>query len=348
MKKPLKGISYAKWGYIFSIPFIVVFLIFSLYPTIYTAVLGFTDCVGLNNSNWHFLDNPFANFESVMKNNSFRTSLKNTIIIWLMNFIPQITIALILTAWFTSHHNEIKGKGFFKVVFYMPNIITAASVAILFNALFNYPISPINDIITSVGSFLFKHFPDGTFHDFLVKIGVTDTPYNFFVDKFAAKCIVAFIQFLTWYGNTMIVLVSGVLGISPDIYEAAEIDGANGVQTFFSITIPNLKTVLLYTLITSLVGGLNMYDIPKLFLNGGPDNSTLTTSVFIYNQAFSGSYLFNRAAAASMIMFLIIAVCSAVMFYVMRDKDEAALEKEKKLARKQAKKNGGNRYGSSY
>lgn len=328
MKKPLKGISYAKWGYIFSIPFIVVFLIFSLYPTIYTAVLGFTDCVGLNNSNWHFLDDPFANFKSVMNNNSFRVSLKNTITIWLMNFIPQITIALILTAWFTSHHNEIKGKGVFKVVFYMPNIITAASVAILFNALFQYPVGPINDL--------------------LVSTGLRDSSYNFFVDKFAAKCIVAFIQFLTWYGNTMIVLVSGVLGISPDIYEAAEIDGANGVQTFFSITIPNLKTVLLYTLITSLVGGLNMYDIPKLFLNGGPDNSTLTTSVFIYNQAFSGSYLFNRAAAASMIMFLIIAACSAVMFYVMRDKDEAALEKEKKLARKQAKKNGGKKYGSSY
>lgn len=82
-----------------------------------------------------------------------------------------------------------------------------------------------------------------------------------------------------------------------------------------------------------------MFDIPKLFLNGGPDNATLTTSVFIYNQAFDGSYMYNRAAAASMIMFLIIAVCSALLFWLMRDKDEAALEKEKKLARK----NGGSK-----
>lgn len=338
MAKPLKGISYAKWGYIFSIPFIAAFLIFSLYPTIYTFILGFTDCKGLGNNDWKILDEPFNNFKMVLQNRSFKISLANTVKIWIMNFIPQITIALLLTAWFTSHHNEIKGKGIFKVIFYMPNIITAASIAILFNALFSYPISPINDIITSIGSFLFKHFPDGAFHDILVKIGVTDTPYNFSVDGFASKCIVAFIQFLTWYGNTMIVLVSGVLGISPDIYEAAEIDGANGVQTFFKITIPNLKTVLLYTLVTSLVGGLNMYDIPKLYLNGGPDNATLTTSVFIYNQAFSGSYLYNRAAAASMIMFLIIAVCSAVLFYIMRDKDEAKIEKEKKLALKEAKR----------
>ncbi len=94
------------------------------------------------------------------------------------------------------------------------------------------------------------------------------------------------------------------------------------MQLFFQITIPNLKTILLYTLITSMIGGLNMYDIPKLFLLGGPDNATLTTSVFIYNQAFSGSYLYNRAAAASMIMFLIIAVFSGVIFLLMRDKDE--------------------------
>ena len=316
MRKPLKGVSYAKYGYIFSIPFVLAFLIFSLYPTVYTLILGFTDCKGLGNNDWHILDEPFNNFKLVLENNSFKTSLRNTVVIWLMNFIPQITIALVLTAWFTSHHNEIKGKGLFKVIFYMPNIITAASIAILFNALFGYPVGPINDLLTTWG--------------------IKDEPYNFFVNGFASQCIVAFIQFLTWYGNTMIVLISGVLGISPDIYEAAEIDGANGVQTFFKITIPNLKTVLLYTLITSLVGGLNMYDIPKLFLNGGPDNKTLTTSVFIYNQAFSGSYLYNRAAAASMLMFIIISVCSAVLFYIMRDKDEIRTQKEIKKAKKAA------------
>lgn len=319
-KSRLKRLSYAKYGYLFSIPFIAAFLIFSLYPTIYTAVLGFTDCRGIGNNDWHILDNPFDNFKEIITNASFKLSLRNTVVIWMMNFIPQITIALILTAWFTSRRNEIKGKGVFKVIFYMPNIITAATVAILFNALFSYPVGPVNDL--------------------LISWGIKDTAYNFLVDKKAAKLIVAFIQFLTWYGNTMIVLVSGVLGISPDIYEAAEIDGANGVQTFFRITIPNLKTVLLYTLITSLVGGLNMYDIPKLFLNGGPDNSTLTTSVFIYNQAFSGSYMYNRAAAASMIMFIIISICSAILFYIMRDKDAAKLKKEAKLAKRKSQKRG--------
>ena len=318
MKTKLKGISYSKYGYLFSIPFVVAFLIFTLYPTVYTATLGFTDRKGLIQESYHFLKSDiFQNFRDVLENESFKQSLKNTILIWVMNFIPQITIALLLTAWFTSHSNEIKGKGFFKVVFYMPNIITAATVAILFKAIFSYPKGPMNDL--------------------LVTSGLLDKEFFFTNSRTAARLIVAFIQFWTWYGNTMIVLVSGVLGISPDIYEAAEIDGANGVQTFFRITIPNLKTVLLYTLVTSLVGGLNMYDIPKVFLDGGPDSATLTTSVFIYKQAFAGSYIYNRAAAASMIMWLVIVICSAVLFYVMRDKEEIKLNKQIKKAKKEAR-----------
>ena len=77
---------------------------------------------------------------------------------------------------------------------------------------------------------------------------------------------------------------------------------------------------LLYTFITSMIGGLTMYDIPKLYANGGPDNATLTANIFIFNQAFQGSYMYNRAAAASMIMFVLIAICSAVVFFLMRDK----------------------------
>ena len=318
MNKTRKTFSYAKYGYLFSLPFIIAFLVFSLYPTIYTAILAFTDCKGLGNTNWHLLtDDLWANFRKIFKNQMFKTSLQNTLVIWIVNFIPQMTIALVLTAWFTSHSFDIKGKGFFKVVFYMPNIITAATVAMLFYSLFSYPKGPINDLLKDVGIF--------------------QTNYDFHTDKVVSKLVVAFIQFWMWYGNTMIVLISGVLGISPDIYEAAQIDGANGVQTFFRITIPNLKTVLLYTLVTSLVGGLNMYDIPKLYLDGGPDNATLTTSVFIYKKAFSGMYIYNQAAAASMIMFIIISVLSGLLFYIMRDKDEVRENRERRAARKAAK-----------
>ena len=306
-----KSVSYAKYGYIFSAPFVLAFLIFSLYPIIYTAVIGFTDLKGLGKTNFKFLENPFQNFITIFKNPSFQVSLSNTAIMWIINFIPQILLALLLTAWFTSARRKVKGQGLFKVLFYLPNIITAASIAILFNALFGYPMSPMNDI--------------------LMKLGIIDAPTNFMLDKWTTRGIVSFIQFWQWYGYTMIVLISGVLGINPELFEASEIDGATGSQTFFYVTLPCLRTIMLFTLVTSLIGGLNMFDIPRLLALGGPDNATLTTSVFIYNQAFQGSYLYNRAAAASMIMFVIIAVLSGALFFFMRDRYAS---RQKKLERK--------------
>ena len=296
-----KSFSYAKYGYMFIIPFVAAYLVFSLYPTIYTLILGFTDAKGVGKA-WHFLQGDiFKNFKWVLGNEVFRTSGKNTLKIWIINFIPQLLLALLLTAWFTSSHTKLKGQGFFKVVLYMPNIITAATVAVLFFAMFSYPKGPVNDILMS--------------------LGIIDKPFAFTQNKLASQLIVAFIQFWQWYGYTMLILISGVLGISPDVFEAADLDGANAWQTFFHITLPNLKTILLFTLVTSVIGGLNMFDIPKLFNDGMPDNATVTTSVFIFKQAFSGAYQYARAAAASMIMFVIIAAVSGLLFYTMRDKD---------------------------
>ncbi len=309
-----KGISYAKYGYIFSIPFVVTFLVFSLYPLIYTLAIGFTDLRGLMRTSIQILEEPFQNFQLILNNPTFKKSLSNTFLIWFMNFIPQIFMALLLTAWFTNTSIHVKGQGLFKVLIYMPNIITAASIAILFYSLFGYPKGPVNDL--------------------LMRFGITDVPFNFHLHKWAARGIVAFIQFWMWYGHTMIVLIAGVLGINPTLFEAARIDGATASQIFFRITLPRLRTIILYTLVTSMIGGLQMFDIPKLFLLGGPDNATLTTSVFIYNQAFSGSYLYNRAAAASLIMFLIIVVLSSILFYMLRDRDEIRLRKRIRVLNK--------------
>ncbi|MDO4521800.1 MAG: sugar ABC transporter permease [Eubacteriales bacterium] len=327
MKK--KKLNYAKWGYIFCAPATIAFLIFSLYPIFFTTILGFTDFKGMTATTFHFLKEPFANFQAILNSELFKKALGNTFVMWICNFIPQILLALLLAAMFSRTHNKLKGQGGFKVLMYMPNIITAATIAILFNAFFGYPMGPINDIFQ--------------------KLGWSAGPVEFLRSKTTARGVVSFIQFWMWYGYTMIVLLSGILGISPEIFESAEIDGANGWQTFWQITIPNIKTILLFTLVTSLIGGLQMFDIPKLFLLGGPDNATLTTSVFIYNQAFSGSYLYNRASAASLIMFLIICVLSAIMFFMLRDKDEVALnklmkqkEKEYRKAMKEKAKGGNN------
>ena len=315
-----KSFSYAKYGYLFSIPFVVVYAIFSLYPTLNTAILGFTDAKGMTGlTQWNFLPKEkfFNNFIQLFKNPMFMMSFKNTLILWVVNFIPQILLALLLTAWFTSRRNELRAQGLFKVIFYMPNIITAASIAILFNKLFAYPIGPVNSLLQS--------------------LHIIDEPINFINKVAPTRGIISFIQFWMWYGYTMIILISGVLGINPDLYEAAELDGASNSQMFWKITIPNLKTILLYTMITSMIGGLNMYDIPQLFNKGNPANSTLTTNMYIYNQAFSGSYMYARAAAASMVMFIIIAVASVLVFLAFND-DEGKAKREAKRAARRARK----------
>ncbi|MCL2034252.1 MAG: sugar ABC transporter permease [Oscillospiraceae bacterium] len=309
--------NYAKYGYIFSIPFVVAFLFFSLYPLIYTTVIGFTDLQGLGKSSFSFLSNPFENFQIVLTAPTFQSSVRNTFVIWIINFIPQILLALLLTAWFTSRRYRIRGQGAFKVMLYMPNIITAATIAILFNVLFMHPTGVVNHILQTVG--------------------ILESSFNFINSMLASQLIIAFIQFWMWYGYTMLILISGVLGMSPDMFEAADIDGASGFQAFFFITLPNLRTILLFTLVTSLIGGLNMFDIPRLFNNGGPDNATTTASVFIFRQAFAGSYMYNRAAAASIVMFVIIALLSAILFYFMRDKEAIRLKKEEKLERQAAR-----------
>ena len=337
MKKKGK-ISYAKYGYIFSIPFIVAYLIFAFYPTIYTAIIGFTNLQGPGKTSWSFLSLSkfFSNYKTVLTMPTFHTALKNTIKLWVCNFIPQMIMALLLAAWFTNTRVKIPGQGAFKVLFYMPNIITAATVAILFNALFAYPMGPVNDLLIRL-----KFIEKGN-------------EIYFLASRKAAQNIVIFIQTWMWYGYTMIIIISGVLGIDPEIFEAADIDGANGWQVFWKITIPSIRTIMLFTLVTSLIGGLNMFDIPLNFVpNIGPDNSTLTTSVLIYQLAFQGRCFYNRASAMSMVMFVIIVAASAILFFSMRDKDEVKLEKlrkaeakarkaEMKLAAKEAKgvKNG--------
>ncbi|HML68018.1 MAG TPA: sugar ABC transporter permease [Clostridia bacterium] len=333
-KKPkIKSVSYAKYGYLFSLPFIIIFLIFMLYPTVFTAVIGFTDFKGVVATSFHFLEHPFENFASIIANKTFRASLVNTIVIWVMNFIPQIGLALLLTAWFTNRSRKIRGQGAFKVLFYLPNIITAATVAILYASIFAYPVGPVNSILQSCQNFFGKLIGLAG-----PELAATIKPFDFSTSPWAAKIVVAFIQFWQWYGYTTIILISGVLGINPELFEAAEIDGASPRQTFFQITLPCMRTILIFTLITSLIGGLNMFDIPKLYIwNGGPANATMTTSVFIYAQAFSGSYLYNKAAAASMIMFVIIAILSGFTFFLMRDRSEVKAKRAMKRMEKLSK-----------
>src|SRR5690606_20515039 len=151
-------------------------------------------------------------------------------------------------------------QGTFKVMVFMPNIMTAATIAVLFYALFSYPVGPINSMLAKLNIIPKEYF-----------LRPEEYGIEFFRSPMATRLIISFIQFWMWYGHTMIILIAGIMGIDPEIFESAEIDGATGGQIFRNITLPLIKPIMLYTLVTSLIGGLQMFDIPKLLLNGGPD-----------------------------------------------------------------------------
>ena len=305
LKVKRKSISYSKYGYFFVAPFFITFLIFGLYPIIFTFRTSLTDAVGWSK----VLDNKiigFQNFKDLFTKGSlvfpkFWGDLGNTIIIWFFNFVPQLGLALILASRFTDSRMRLKAQGFFKVTIFMPNIITAATIGMLFMSLFNYPMAPVNT--------------------FMQTSGLANMPTEFFRSVAWSRGLISFIQWWMWCGNTMIVMIAGISGINPSLFEAALVDGCSSRQTFWKITLPLIKPILVYNLITSLVGGLTMFDIPHMMTQGNPNETTNTVARFIYTQGFTGSRNFNMASAASVVLFVIIILGSLVIRYLLNDHD---------------------------
>ncbi|MED9892452.1 carbohydrate ABC transporter permease [Ruminococcus champanellensis] len=251
----------------------------------------------------------------------FFNYFQNTIIIWLGNFVPQIILSLLLAVWFTDAKLKIPGKGFFKVIMYMPNIITAASVSALFLVLFGD------------GKY-------GAINSLLLSKEMIVEPIRFITDKTNSRILVMFIQTWMWFGNTMIMLMSGIMGINPSLFEAANIDGANSFQIFRKVTLPLLRPIMVYTLITSMIGGLQMFDIPYLLHTGNTLVPHIqTAAVFVYEKFHKTPYSpsYGYSAAASVILFFITGILGIFVFFFNRDKDEAEQKKKLKKLKKQAK-----------
>ena len=310
-----RKVTYDRYGYLFIAPFFIVFLIFQLYPIFFTFRTSLTDTVGAENVlKGHIIG--FDNFKLLFTPNPtserFWLSFKNTLIIWFFNFVPQIAFALILASWFNDKRLRLHGQGAYKVLIFMPNIITAATIAMLFYSFFNFPIAPVNTL--------------------LQKFGIVNMPVRFMRNVSTARGLISFIQWWMWYGNTMIIMLAGMTGINPSLFEAAMIDGCTSRQIFWKITLPLIKPIMLYNLVTSLVGGLTMFDIPHLMTQGEPRELTNTVARFIYTQGFMKPNNYNIASAASVVLFIIIIIGSLIINMIMKDRS-AGVPKAKKGAR---------------
>lgn len=265
----------------------------------------------------HFVG--LTNFSRLVKDKYFWGSISNTFIMWLFNFIPQLGIALLFAIWFTDPRMRIKGKNTFRALFYMPNLLTAASVAILFRSLFGYPNGPINQFLYGMGIQSEVYKGQG-----VIDIEMFRQSIEFFRSIPWSRGIVSFIQWWLWCGQTLIMLMAGITSISPSLYESAVVDGANQGQQTWYITLPLLKPMMLFILITGLIGGMQLFEIPFLLTDmyGGPQNRIRTMVLYMYNQSFQGVSDYAYGAAIAMGVFVITMALSMFIYFFMQDRSD--------------------------
>lgn len=297
-EKKVKKVDYNKWGYFFIAPFFIIFTIFSLIPLISTFVNSLYENyrVGLMTVGPDFIG--LENFKSIYESDILRY-IGNTFVMWIAGFIPQIVVSLLLSIWFTSTDLKIRFQQFLKTVIYMPNLIMASAFAMLFFTLFSTN-GPVNSI--------------------LVRAGLFSENVRFLAEAGWTRALVAIMNFLMWYGNTTIMLMAGIMSIDTSIYEAARIDGANPVQTFFRITMPLLMPIFIYVLITSLIGGIQMFDVPQILTNGEgtPDRTSMTLIMYLNKHLASKNY--GMAGAVSVVTFIITSVLSFSVYSMTMNK----------------------------
>ena len=282
------------YGFLFILPFIIVFVIFSIYPILRTLYLSFTNFNG-------FTDPQFVginNYKRLFSDSIFWTAFGNTLKIWSINIVAQLGLAFLLTIIFSDIKYKIKGLSIFRALFYLPNLIAMTSVAFLFAQLLDWQYGTINQM--------------------LLDAGIISSKINWLGQPKTAVLAVALIGAWMWFGNSFLMLMAGVQGISKDYYEAAYIDGAGRWKVFTSITLPLLKPIMLYVAITSLIGGLQIFDIPFLITDGigSPSGALNTTVMYLFNTAFKYNNV-GYAAAIAYGLFFIIAIFSAITFKTM-------------------------------
>ncbi len=294
-----RGISYAKWGYLFILPFFIAYILFTLVPqlmTFYNSLfMNYRD--GLTQVGPKFVG--LQNFVKLFSpDNSGSVGIfkyfGNTMILWLMGAVPQIVVALLLAVFFTSYRLNIRGQQFFKTVIYMPNLIMASAFSMLFFTLFS-PVGPVNQVILAAGW--------------------ADKAIDFLNIKISVRVLISLMNFLMWFGNTTILLMAGIQGIDQSLFEAAEIDGANSIQVFFRVTMPLLSPVLVYTIITAMIGGIQMFDVPQILTNGKgtPDRASMTMVMYL-NNYLTTSKNYGMAGAVSVVLFVVSAALSLFVY----------------------------------
>lgn len=280
----MKGFRAYLAPYLMISPFYILFIVFGLFPILFSLYLAFHAWDGLGPMEYVGL----RNFRNLLTDDpDFWKSVGNTFAIWFLSTVPQLFLALVVA--FLLNAAFVRFKDFYRAVYFLPNITSIVAVAIIFGSFFGSQFGLINGVLQALG---------------LPRI-------EWINDPFWVKAAVSLMVIWRWTGYNAIIYLAGLQGIPHDLYEAATIDGASRKQQFFSITLPLLKPIILFTVILSTIGGMQLFTEPLILVGntGGATKGGLTLVLYLYNQAF-GNQLFGYASAIAWMLFIIIGAFS--------------------------------------
>ena len=276
--------------YAYIAPFFILFAVFGLFPLAFTFVISLFDWNPIGTKTFVGLDN----FGTLLSDTRFWNAAGNTLSIWLMSTIPQLLIALALAH--LLHAARMRFANFFRMSLLIPYITSIAATAIVFSQLFDAHYGLVNWVLSLFGG----------------------NPVNWLAGRLSSQFVIAVIIIWRWVGYTTLLYLAGLQSIPREMYEAASVDGAGGWRQFTSITVPSLRPIIIFTVITSTIGGLQIFTEPLLVNTGssltcGAARQCQTLTLYLYEQAF-GDYKFGYGAAIGVALFVMVVVIAAINF----------------------------------
>ncbi len=281
-----------RWGYLFTAPFFVMFLIFGLAPIVYSVYIAFFNWDALGTQEFIGM----ANFTELIADNRFWNALINTVDIWLLSTIPMLIFSIGLAA--ILHNPHLRGSTFWRTILLVPNITSVLAIAIVFGQLFGRDFGMVNIIIGAMG---FDHI------DFIQ--GTT-----------SSHVAIASMIVWRWTGYNALIFLAAMLAIPGELYESASLDGASKWKQFIYVTLPSLRNTITFVLIVGTIGGLQVFAEPLILggsYNGGDSGQFSTLTLFLFEQAFV-AYKWGYAAAIGIMITIIVAIVSFINFMITR------------------------------
>ncbi|PWI14169.1 cytochrome C biogenesis protein [Streptomyces sp. Act143] len=289
--KPRSGLR--KYWHLYAAisPFYLIFLGFGLFPVGFSLYLSFHRWDGLGSMEWAGL----SQYQYLLSDSDFWNSIGNTIIIWALATFPMIFLAMVTAVMLNS---AVRFKGLYRVAYFLPNVTSVVAVAIVFGSIFSTNAGMVNAVLHAVG---------------IDQVAWLNTPWGI-------KVTIAALMTWQWTGYNAIIFLAGLQTIPSDLYEAARMDGAGPVQTFFRITLPLLRPTLLFVLVVSTVTGLQSFSEPQVLLQtssndstfaGGPGHSGQTMVLYFFQQTFDNND-FGYGAAVAWGIFLVVVLFSII------------------------------------